>query len=220
MCFNFDKELMASLRHLFGVAIPESAEPRFNIAPTQQVWVVRQEVDHNCLDHMSWGLVPHWVKDIKTYKRLINARSETVAEKPSFLSAVKYRRCIIPASGFYEWSHSVEPKQPYYIHMADSSPMLLAGIWDQRGEPEKEDYLKSFAILTTAANELIAPLHDRMPVIIKPEDCALWLSHGMHDPEQLRGLYKPYPSNLLDSYKVPSLVNNTRYDAPACIARI
>ncbi len=224
MCGRFTSllspELHAAIRELFGVQIPETAEPRYNIAPTQQVWVIRNEGDHNRLDLMKWGLIPFWAKDPKIGSQMINARCETVLEKPAFRQAIKFHRCIIPCSGFYEWSHSGDHKQPYYIHMADGSPMCLAGLWDQWKRPGEANFLESFTILTTTGNKLMAPIHDRMPVILHPDDYYLWLSHSMHDPKQLLGMYQPFPSNLLDAYKVSDFVNNVRFDGPVCIAKV
>ena len=154
---------------------------------------------------------------------MINARCETIAEKPAFRQAIKLRRCIVPVAGFYEWAPpAVEGgrKQPLYILMADASPMCFAGLWEQWKRPGEEGFLESFVIITTKANDLIAPLHERMPVILQPNDFGLWLSHNMHDPEQLRGMYQPFPSELLETYKVSDLVNNVRFDSPACIARV
>ncbi|MDR3578686.1 MAG: SOS response-associated peptidase [Oryzomonas sp.] len=227
MCGRFtsllSQELLAAIWELFGVSVSEAAEPRYNIAPTQNAWVVRNEGDHNRLDLMKWGLVPFWSKDPSIGSRMINARCETVAEKPAFRQAIKLRRCIVPAAGFYEWAPpAVEGgrKQPLYIHMADASPMFFAGLWEQWKRPGEEGFLESFAIITTKANELVLPLHDRMPVILQPNDFGLWLSHNMHDPEQLREMYQPLSAKLLEAYKVSDLVNNVRFDSPACIARV
>lgn len=166
MCGRFTSllspELIVAIRELFGVSVPDSAEPRYNVAPSQQVWVVRQEGDHNRLDFMKWGLIPFWAKDPKIGSQMINARSETVQEKPAFRQAVKFRRCIIPAAGFYEWMHFGDKKQPCYIRMADGSPMFLAGLWDHWKRSGEENILETFTILTTAANDLVASLHDRM----------------------------------------------------------
>jgi putative SOS response-associated peptidase YedK len=227
MCGRFTSllspELLAAIRELFGVPVPESAEPHYNVAPTQNVWVVRNEGDHNRLDMMKWGLVPFWAKDQKIGSQMINARCETVAEKPAFRQAIKYRRCIVPAGGFYEWMPpAVEGgrKQPLYIHMADGSMMCFAGLWEQWKRHGEEDFLETFTILTTNANDLVAPIHDRMPVILRPADYGLWLSHSMHDPEQRKGMFEPIPSALLEAYKVPDLVNNVRYDGVGCILRV
>lgn len=227
MCGRFTSlltpELLIAIRDQFGVSVPEAAEARYNIAPSQNVWVIRNEVDHNRLDLMKWGLVPMWAKDPSVGSQMINARCETVAEKPAFRQAIKHRRCIVPAAGFYEWAPPTVAggrKQPLYIHMADASPMCFAGIWEQWKRPGEDGFLESFTIITTTANELIAPIHDRMPVILQPDDFGLWLSHNMHDPELLRDMYRPFPAGLLEAYKVSDLVNNVRFDAQACIARV
>lgn len=155
------------LRKIFDLIEHPHVDPRYNVAPTQNVGVVRccDELDHNRFDQLKWGLVPSWSKDSKAGSHMINARSETVAEKPAFRHAIKFKRCIIPTSGFYEWSHAEQKKQPYYIHMADSSPMCMAGIWEHWKGPDGTN-LETFSILTTASNKLIAPLHDRMPVLV------------------------------------------------------
>jgi putative SOS response-associated peptidase YedK len=221
MCGRFTSLLSPELlAAIFDVVPPPAVEPRYNIAPTQQVWVVRSAGDHNRLDHMKWGLIPSWAKDPKIGNQLINARSETVHEKPAFRHAIKYNRCIIPANGFYEWLHIGDRKQPNYIHMADNGPMAFAGLWEQWKEPGDANLLETFTILTTAANELLAPIHDRMPVILHVEDYGLWLNKNMHDPEELRRLYQPFQTDLLAMYRVPDLVNNPRFDSPTCIVQV
>ncbi|NVN89584.1 MAG: SOS response-associated peptidase [Desulfuromonadales bacterium] len=223
MCGRFTSllspELMNAIREIFGITPPKQFEPRYNIAPTQQVWVVRSEGDHNRLELMKWGLVPSWAKDPAIGSRMINARSESVRDKPAFRHSIRYRRCIVPVSGFYEWSHAEGKKQPHFIHMADGSPICFAGLWDHWKGPGEENFIETFTILTTAANKLLQPIHDRMPVILRPDDYGLWLNREMHDPEQLTYIYKPLPSNLLTLYRVSDLVNNPRFDSPACIAR-
>jgi putative SOS response-associated peptidase YedK len=158
-----------------------------------------------------------WVKDKNFGSHIINAGSESIFEKPAFRHAVKYRRCIIPASGFYEWEQSGEHrKQPWFFRMADNSPMCLAGLWESWKAPNGND-LETFAIVTTSANKLVAPIHDRMPVILHPDSFTLWLSHNMHDPELLQPLYEPSPAAIMTSHKVSDLVNNPRFDSPECI---
>jgi len=194
-------------------------EPRYNVAPTQQVSVVRSTGEHNVLAPMRWGLIPSWSKDASIANHTINARCETVAEKPSFRHAIKRNRCIIPISGFYEWAHSGGKKTPYYIHLSDCTPMSLAGIWEHWKSPEGEE-LETCSILTTTANSLVQSLHDRMPVILKPSDYSHWLNTDMHDQQQLIHLYQPYPAEGMSLYEVSNLVNNPRFDSPACIARV
>jgi putative SOS response-associated peptidase YedK len=220
MCGRFVADIPAAeLKKIFNLIEPQNIEPRFNVAPTQLAAVVRNQGDHNRLDMLKWGLVPSWSKDLSFGSHLINARSETVAEKPAFRHAIKYRRCIIPTSGFYEWTHSGNMKQPYYIKMADHSPMCLAGLWEAWKAADGNE-LETFTILTTAANKLVAPIHDRMPVILHSNAFTLWLNHNMHDPEQLQPLYQPFPVEEMTAYMVPNLVNNPRFDSPACIAQV
>jgi len=224
MCSRFaallSTELLSTIKKLFGIPVPVSAESRYNIAPAQHAWVVRNEGNRKRLVQMKWGLVPSGGQEPETGNRLINARCETAHEEPAFYQAIKCRRCIVPASGVYAWSQSDEKKQPYYIRMADGSPMCFAGLWEQSGNPGDEDNPETFTILTMAANRLVAPINDRMPVILPPGSCDLWLNQGVNDPEQLLGLYLPFPADLLEAYKVPDLVNNVRFDGPACIARV
>lgn len=207
------------LTAIFDVPALPSYESRYNIAPTQLAAVVRNRDGRNHLDLLKWGLVPGWSKDLSFGSHLINARSETAAEKPAFRHAFKQRRCIIPASGFYEWEQSGKKKQPYYIQLSDQAPMCLAGLWESWKAPDGSE-LETFTILTTAANKLVAPIHDRMPVILQPDTYSLWLSHDMHDPEQLQSLYEPFPSAGMTAHKVPDLVNNPRFDSPACISMV
>jgi len=150
---------------------------------------------------------------------MINARSESVAEKPAFRHAIKYKRCIVPVNGFYEWSHIGKEKHPHFIHMTDKSLMALAGIWEHWESPEGTD-LETFSILTTAANPLVAKLHDCMPVILPPDAYSLWLNHNMHDAHSLEGLYAPFPEEKLTYYKVPDLVNNRKFDSSSCIFQV
>jgi len=220
MCGRFVDNIPADeLKKIFALIETPQLEPRFNVAPTQQVAVVRNDGDHNRLDLLRWGFVPSWSKDLSFGSHLINARSETVAEKPAFRHAIKYRRCIIPVSGFFEWSHSAGKKQPYYIQLADQTPMCLAGLWES-WKATDGSVIETFAILTTAANKLVEPIHDRMPVILHPNVFNLWLSINMHDPDQLHQLYQPFPAVEMTAHKVPDLVNNPRFDSPACIAQV
>ena len=220
MCGRFVTVIPADeLKAIFDLIDNLMIEPRYNVTPTQSVGVVRycDESDHYHFAQLRWGLIPSWSKELGT--GLINARSETVSEKPSFRGAIKYRRCIVPTSGFYEWKAESGKKQPYYIHMVNGSPMCFAGIWETWKAPDGTD-LETFSILTTTSNKIIEPLHDRMPVILAPENYSFWLNRNMHDPHQLEQLYQPYPPDQLALYKVPDLVNNPKFDSPACIAKV
>jgi putative SOS response-associated peptidase YedK len=147
---------------------------RYNIAPTQQVPIVRQKDKKLEMVLAKWGLIPSWAKDMKIGNQLINARADTVATKPSFRSAFKSRRCLIPADGFYEWRKTEDGKQPFHIRMKDKEPFAFAGLWE-RWRPEEGEPVESCTIITTDANELMGPIHNRMPVILAPEDYATWL---------------------------------------------
>lgn len=221
MCGRISAHIPATeVAELFNLPEIPQLKDRFNITPSQHVAVVRNQGDHNRLDLLKWGLVPVWAKDSNIGSQLISARCETVLEKPAFRHAIKYRRCIIPVSGFYEWERSGEhKKQPWYIRMTDDSPLCLAGLWEAWKMPSGNE-LETFAIVTTASNELIAPLNESMPLILQPDSCALWLSHNMHDPEQLLPFYQPFPASALTAYKVSDLVNNPHVDSPACIERL
>lgn len=199
----------------FGISEVGDVQPRFNVAPTQSVPVIREASDGSRrLSAMRWGLVPAWAKEFGD--GLINARAETVNEKPSFRQAFRQRRCIIPASGFYEWQKHNGKKIPHYVKMSGDVPMPFAGLWESWRSPEGQ-VLESCAILTTAANPAIAPIHDRMPVILHPDEFSLWLDREVHEADRLAPLFAPYPADRLEVYPVSSLVNSPANDAPSCI---
>jgi putative SOS response-associated peptidase YedK len=221
MCGRFTLQISPEqLAEIFGLLEIPVFPARYNIAPTQQVAVIRGNGDrHNRLDFLRWGLIPSWAKDPSIGSRMINARCETVHEKPAFRHAIKFSRCIVVASGFYEWRAEVNRKTPLYVHLKDGSPMCFAGIWDHWKSPEGET-IESCAILTTSSNKLIAPLHERMPVILHPEEYPVWLDRELTDPEKLKQLYQPYPAELMEMYPVSQLVNSPRNDLPALIKPI
>jgi putative SOS response-associated peptidase YedK len=196
--------------------------PRYNIAPTQEAAVVRQDRQQpkRLFSLMRWGLVPYWAKDASIGFKTINAMSETAAEKASFREAMRRRRCLVPADGFYEWQKlGRKEKQPYNIGMADDGLFAFAGLWerwaDSAGTP-----LNSFTILTTTANPLLAGIHDRMPVILKPEDYAVWLDPGMTNPAGVADLLRPFDARLMKKYPVSTRVGNADNDDPECIREI
>ncbi|MCA9897857.1 MAG: SOS response-associated peptidase [Anaerolineales bacterium] len=199
-------------------ALPPSV-PRYNIAPTQPVAAIRlAENGQREFTFFRWGLVPSWAKDLNIGSRMINARSETVAEKPSFRTAFKRRRCLIPADGFYEWQKQGSGKQPMFIRPVAERPFALAGLWEVWRDPDGS-VLQTCTILTTTPNELMAPIHNRMPVIVEPEDFDLWLNPEP-DPEQGLHLLRPYPAEKMAAYPVSTVVNNPRNDMPDCIQPI
>lgn len=200
----------------FGGA-PSPISPRYNIAPTQNVPVVFSDSEGTHLDSMRWGLVPHWTKELVSSKPLINARAETVAEKPSFRTPFKRHRCLVPASGFYEWKREGTKKTPYYIHLADDAPMCFAGLWGT-WDVEDGSLLHSFTIITTFANELVKPIHDRMPVILRENDQELWLDADRHEPKRLKPLLVPYAEEKMATHSVSPLVNSVLHDSEDCLA--
>jgi len=197
-----------------GLADVPQLSLRFNVAPTQQVATIRAQPERE-LVLMRWGLIPHWAKDPSIGNRMINARSETVATKPSFRSAFKSRRCLVVVDGFYEWKKTAaKKKQPYYIRMKDEEPFAFAGLWESWQDME------SCTILTTRPNELMKNLHDRMPVILSSNDYCLWLDPTLDDREQLESLLVPCPSSDMKAYPVSTTVNSPKNDRPECIEEV
>jgi putative SOS response-associated peptidase YedK len=192
--------------------------PRYNIAPTQPVAAVRisPRSGQRELTHFTWGLIPRWAKDPTIGSRMINARSETAAEKPSFRAAFKYRRCLVPADGFYEWQRVNGGKQPVRIQMADGGLFAIAGLWESWSSPEGSE-IESCTLLTTDPNELLAQVHNRMPVILSPDDYDLWLDPGVQQPAEVQDLLRPFPAPAMSYYPVSTHVNNPRNEDPRCI---
>ena len=217
MCGRFVMTISSDQLHKqFDVAEVPELTPRYNIAPTQQILAVCQNGDgYRHLKSFRWGLIPHWAKDSSSCGQIINARCESVAEKPSFRGPIRFHRCLIPASGFIEWQKSPAGKTPYYIRRIDKAPMAFAAIWDSW--QDSGSVIDSCAILTTNANLLVAPLHDRMPVILSPTEYKLWLDRNCTDPEQLKGLYTSFPTDPLQAIPLGPLINNSRHDNPDCL---
>lgn len=200
----------------FGVVAVPDLTPRYNIAPTQQVPGVVSTSSGREFAMFQWGLVPSWSKDPQSGSKLINARSETVAEKPSFRSAFKNRRCLIPADGFYEWKGEKGSKQPYYI-TTDRHPFAFAGIWETWEGPE--GLIQSCSILTTSANELLSQIHDRMPVILKHDEYDTWLDIEA-PPQVLTALLDQFPTSQMSMHPVTTAVGNSRFDDPSAIEEV
>ncbi|AFY56398.1 hypothetical protein Riv7116_3958 [Rivularia sp. PCC 7116] len=193
-------------------------EPRYNIAPTQTVATVLYDSEskkRQC-QLLRWGLIPSWSKDSKIGSRMINARAETLAEKPSFRSAFKRRRCLVLADGFYEWKKLADKKQPYYFQLQDKQPFAFAGLWEEWQSPENEK-INSCTIITTDANELLQPIHNRMPVILQQPDYEQWLDPHLQKTELLQQLLHPYLSEKMTSYAVSIRVNNPNHNSLECI---
>ena len=191
--------------------------PRYNIAPSQQIAVVRQQNGGDReLSFLQWGLIPSWSNNRAIGYKMINARSETVHEKPSFKQAYSFRRCIIPASGFYEWEHTETTKVPHYIHLVGGDIMSLAGLWEKWKSPTGNE-LQTCTILTTTANSLVKRLHERMPVILHQEEIDLWLRRDIDDVNYLQKLFHPYPADQLEEYVVSQDVNSAQNDFPSLL---
>ena len=195
-----------------------SYDPGYNIAPTESVLTVRN-VEGREAAFMRWGLVPFWAKDPKIGSRMINARAETVAEKPAFRNALKKRRCLVLADGYYEWQKTPVGKRPYRIIMKSGEPFAMAGLWETWKDHQGK-VVPSCTIITTAANDFLAPIHDRMPVILPREMEELWLDPVTDDAAVLTGILTPYSDDGMDAYEVSTLVNYARNDGPEVIARV
>lgn len=192
-------------------------EPRFNVAPSQDIASVREDREgRRVLSFERWGLVPHWAKDPAIGNRMINARAESVATKPAFSAALRSRRCIVPADGFYEWSGSGAERRPYIFRRPDRRMIGIAGLYE-RWVGEGGEVVDSCTLITTEANETLAPFHDRMPVILDPGDYACWLDRSRVEPEDVSPLLVPCPAERLESSPVSSRINNPRNDDPECL---
>ncbi len=188
---------------------------RYNIAPTEQIAVVREDGRGRLLEPMQWGLIPSWAQDRKIANKMFNARSETALEKPSFRGAVARRRCIVPADGFYEWKREGDRKQPMHIRRRDGELFGFAGLWEEWRAPEGE-LIHSCTILTGEPNELMAQIHNRMPMILRAEDEPVWLDSSVRGAEAV-SMLKPYESGLLEAFPVSAMVNRAGNDSASCI---
>jgi len=212
MCGRFSTpEQEIVMRHFFIEKITDYAR-RYNVAPTQPIPAIKKKGE---LSYLHWGLIPSWAKEKSIGNKMINARSETILEKPSFKRAVKSRRCLIVAAGFYEWKKVGSRKQPYYIFMKEHEPFAMGGIWERWVSPEGE-VIESAAIITTSSNKLIQPLHDRMPLILKKEDYEAWLAPETSE-EELKKLFVPYAEESMNLYPVSTLVNKASNEHSDCI---
>jgi len=211
---------------LFGVhrIVAERVAPSYNVAPTDAVYAVAEHDGERLLGSFRWGLIPFWVKDRRIAARNINARAETVATKPAFRESLARRRCVIPADGFYEWQLLGESedrprrKLPHHIHRRDGRPLALAGLWAAWRDPETAERVTSCTILTTTPNDLMAPIHDRMPVVLDRPGWDAWLDGDHDDVEALRDSLRPVPSAELARHPVSTLVNRVANNVPECAA--
>jgi len=219
MCGRFTLTVNpAEIQETFSrYTFPQNFAPRFNIAPSQPVLAIPND-DRNTADFFVWGLIPMWAKDPGIGNRLINARGETLEEKPAFRGSLKYKRCLILADGFYEWkgADGKKVKTPFFIHMKDRKPFAFAGLWDSWTSPDGS-LINSCTIITTEPNELTGIIHNRMPVILHTRDYARWLDPSPQTPDQLKPLIKPFPADLMDAYPVSTLVNTPANDRPELV---
>jgi putative SOS response-associated peptidase YedK len=204
------------IRALFRYEEQPNFPPRYNIAPSQPIPVVRLVDGRRHFALVRWGLIPSWVKDPKSFSLLINARGESVIDKPAFRAAMRRRRCLIPADGFYEWKRDGERKRPYFVRPKRGGPVAFAGLWETWCGPNGEE-VETAAIVTTQANRTLATIHDRMPVIVPPEAFDLWLDCANVDARTAAALLMPAPDALLDAYEISTAVNRTADDNPALI---
>lgn len=222
MCGRFSnalswREMVTLYRITMGT--PINYPPRYNIAPTQEAPVVRQAGERDReLVMLRWGLVPFWANDLKIGYKTINARAETVAEKPSFRHAFKRRRCLVPASGYYEWKATGDGKQPYHFVSVDGGPFAFAGLWErwEKGETPVE----TFTIIVTEGNELTRAIHDRMPVILDPSAWEAWLDAESTSPSDAKALLKPFPAERMRFYPVSRRVNSPKEDHADLVAEV
>jgi putative SOS response-associated peptidase YedK len=193
--------------------------PRYNLAPTQLMPVVINDGER-MLDAYRWGLIPSWAKEAAIGNKLINARGETVAEKPSFRSALKRRRCLVLVDGWYEWKQTTKPKTPYLFRRKDGLPMAFAGLWEEWTAPDTGELIRTCTVITTGPNHLMAPIHDRMPVILPHEAQALWLRPEPQEAAVLQPLLVPNEDEPLEAWEVARVVNSPTNDVAACVERV
>ena len=218
MCGRFSlKTTPDTLERIFGHAVPPGYRPRYNVAPGQEVLAILSDADGERAAMPKWGLVPFWAKDPSIGNRMINARAETVADKPAFRDAFRRRRCLVLADGFYEWRRLPERKQPMWVQLQSGEPFAFAGLWERwdRGQ----EPLQTCTILTTGANEFMRPIHERMPVILDGEVAAEWLASGTEDT-RLHEIIEESRELPLQAHAVSTLVNRPANDLPECIAPI
>lgn len=219
MCGRYVLADIAALAERFDVTVdPTTTTPRYNVAPTQNMPVVVKQ-SPNRLVLMRWGLVPSWAKDGKTEQLLINARAETLGQKRTFSKLLSSQRCLVPASGFYEWQQTGAGKVPHYISLQDDSLLAFAGLYDRWTDDQGTEVF-SYTIITTEPNALMAPIHNRMPAILRRDEEAFWLNPDETEASRLLPLLRPYPPELMKATPVSRAVNNVRNDSPTLLQRV
>lgn len=217
MCgrFTLTTEISELQKAFPWAEFPPQMTPRYNIAPSQPVAVIANQ-NPNRVDFFVWGLIPSWAKDPQIGNRLINARAETLTQKPAFRSAYRYRRCLILADGFFEWRKEGKTKVPFLIRLKSRAPFAMAGLWDRWQSPDGSEIL-SCTIITTEANELVQAIHARMPVILPPTSHEIWLAASDWETSRLNALLRPYPVEEMEAFPVSAIVNNPHQDRIECI---
>jgi putative SOS response-associated peptidase YedK len=219
MCGRYRLSAVERIEEQFEAEQTQELCPRYNIAPSQPVPIVRQQGPRRSVAVVRWGLVPFWAKDGSIGYKMINARSETVMQRPAFRNCFFTRRCLIPADGFYEWSKLQKEKRPFHLGMTDNSVFAFAGLWDSWRAPDGIP-LESCTILTTTPNSLVADLHNRMPVILPRDQYEMWLSAPPSDAARLANVLKPFDSSLMKRYEVSSLINSPKNDSADCVVPV
>jgi putative SOS response-associated peptidase YedK len=215
MCGRFALTTPAStIAEIFKVDVLPDLLPRYNVAPTTEVLCVVQDEGKRELQSFRWGLIPGWAKDRKIAASTLNARADTVATKPAFRAAFKRRRLLVVADGFYEWQKDGKRKIPHLIQMDDGRPFGMAGLWERWTDPDSGEVLRTCSIVTTGPNELMGPIHDRMPVILPPETWDTWLDPAVDDPARLGELLVPFPAGSMKERRVASEVGNVKNRGP------
>ena len=222
MCGRFTQERPTSdLAEIFAAEdLADDPGSRFNVAPTDEAVVVVQRDDHRAIKAYRWGLIPHWADGPKIGNRMFNARAETLASSPVFRGAFRRRRCLVPVDSFFEWRREGTVRQPFRIVRADGRPLALAGLWSGWRDPETEEVRRTFTIVTTTPNDLMRPIHNRMPVVVPFDAWDRWLDPALPDLGELQGLLVPAPDEDLEAYPVSRAVNNVRNDGPELIERL
>lgn len=221
MCGRFElHSAFEIIARLFGLSGDVRMVPTgYNIAPGKDIAIIVNDDGTNRITLCRWGFVPTWAKDLKEGYKMINARAETVAEKPSFRQAFIRQRCLVVADGFYEWKNEGGKKRPFYIHRKDGKPFGMAGLYNLWTSPEGEQVCTS-TIITTDANESLKPIHERMPVILPTDETGRWLDPAIHEKDRLLPMLKPFPDNDLELYEVSTGVNSPKNDSAENIKRI
>jgi putative SOS response-associated peptidase YedK len=219
MCGRFTQERPTSdLAEIFNAEdLADGPGGRFNVAPTDEAAVVVEREDRRAIKAYRWGLIPHWADDARVGNRMFNARAETLATSPVFRDAFRRRRCLVPVDSFYEWRRDGKVRQPFRIVRTDGRPLALAGLWAGWRDPETGEVRRTFTIVTTTPNELMRPIHNRMPVVVPPSAWGRWLDPALPDPAELNGLLVPAPDDDLELYPVSRAVNDVRNEGPALI---